>query len=68
MSICSSSNVWERRLTNQNVYEEVKSKWNSENAWYHSVKNLLSSHFLYRNMRTKILKSVILPVSSACET
>jgi hypothetical protein len=34
-------------LTNQNdIHDEIKSSFNSENAGYHSVPNLLSSHLI----------------------
>jgi hypothetical protein len=35
---------------------------NSVNACYHSVKNLLSSHLLSKNVRIRIYKTIILPV------
>jgi hypothetical protein len=42
-------------LTNQNcIYEEIKSRWNSGNACYHSVQNLLSSSLLSKNINTNI--------------
>jgi hypothetical protein len=50
-------------LTNQNdIHDEIKSKLNSGNAYYHSVQNLLSSHLISRNLKIKIYKTVILPV------
>jgi hypothetical protein len=34
-------------VTNQNlIQEEIKTRWNSGNACYHSVQNLLSSRLL----------------------
>jgi hypothetical protein len=37
----------ETTLTNQNdIHDEIKSRLNSGNAWYHSVQNILSSHFI----------------------
>jgi len=34
-------------LTNQNdIHDEIKSRLNTRNACYHSVHNLLSSHFI----------------------
>ena len=34
----------------------------SENACYHSVKNLLSSSSLTKNLKSKICRTIILPV------
>jgi len=43
------------RITYQNcIHEEIKSRLNSENACYHSVQNLLSSHVLSKSIKTKI--------------
>jgi hypothetical protein len=42
--------------------EEIKSRLNSGNACYHSVQSLLSSRLLYRNVKVKIYKTMILPV------
>jgi hypothetical protein len=42
-------------LTDQNcIHEEIKSRLNSENAYYHSVQSLLSSRLLSRNVKVKI--------------
>jgi hypothetical protein len=50
-------------LTDKNCFrEEIKSRLNSENACYHSVQSLLSSHLLSRNVKVKIYKTIILPV------
>jgi hypothetical protein len=50
-------------LTDQNcVHEEIKSRLNSENACCHSVQSLLSSRLLFRNVKVKIYKTIILPV------
>ena len=50
-------------LTNQNsIPEEIKSRLSSGNACYHSVQNLLSSRFLPKNLKTKIYRTIILPV------
>jgi hypothetical protein len=58
------------KLTNQNeIHDEIKSRLNSGNACYYSVQNLLSSHLLSKNLKTKIYKTVILPVVLyGCET
>jgi hypothetical protein len=50
------------------VQEEIK-KPNSGYAYYHSVRNLLSSHLLSKNMKIRIYKTIILPVVlHGCET
>jgi hypothetical protein len=50
-------------LTDQNcMHKEIKSRLNSLNACYHLVQNLLSSHVLFRDIRVKMYKTIILPV------
>jgi hypothetical protein len=50
-------------VTNQNlIQEEIKRRLNSSNTWYHSVQNLLSSHQLSKNLKTRIYKTLILTV------
>jgi hypothetical protein len=58
------------KVTNQNsIQGEIKRRLNSGNACYHSVQNLLSSRLLSKNVRTRIYKSIILPVVLyGCET
>jgi len=49
-------------LINQNsIPEEIKSKLRSGNACYRSVQNLLSSRLLFKNIKIKIYRTVILP-------
>jgi len=57
-------------LTNQiYIAEEIKSILRSGNACYHSVQNLLSSRLLFRNVKIKIYRTIILPVALyVCET
>jgi hypothetical protein len=57
-------------LTNQNdIHDEIKSRLNSGNACYYSVRNLLSSRLIPKNLKIKIYKTVILPVVLyGCET
>jgi len=57
-------------ITNQNsIQEEIKSRLKSGNACYYSVQNLLSSSFLSKNLKTKICRTIILPlVFYGCET
>jgi hypothetical protein len=43
-------------------------RWNSGNACYHSVQNLLSSSLLSKNLKIKIHRSIIMPVLYGCET
>jgi hypothetical protein len=57
-------------VTNQNlIHEEVTGTMNSGNACYHSVRNLLSSRLLSKNLKIIIYKRIILPVVLyGCET
>jgi len=57
-------------LTNKNsIAEEIKSRLRSGNACYHSVKNLVSSRLLSKNVKIKIYRIIILPVVLyGCET
>jgi len=50
-------------LTNQNyIAEEIKSRFRSGSACYHSVQNILSSRLLSKNLKIKIYGTIILPV------
>jgi len=44
------------------VYEEMKNSLDSGNAYFHSVPNLLSSNLLYKNMKIKTYRNMILSV------
>jgi hypothetical protein len=57
-------------VTNQNlIQEEIKRRLNSGNACYHSVRNLLSSRLLSKNIKIIIYRTIILPVVLyGCET
>jgi hypothetical protein len=57
-------------VTTQNlIQDEIKRRLNSGNTCYHSVKNLLSSHLLFKNVKIIIYKTIILPVVLyGCET
>jgi len=57
-------------LTNQNsIQEEIKIRLTSGIACYHSVQNLLSSSLLFKNLKIKIYRTIILPVILyGCET
>jgi hypothetical protein len=57
-------------LTNKNsIQEETKSRLKLGNACYYSVQNLLSSSLLSNNLKTKLCRTIILPVVLyGCET
>jgi hypothetical protein len=56
-------------LTNQDsIQEEIKSKLKVGNPCYHSVQNLLYSSLLYKNIKIKIYRIIILLVLWGCET
>jgi hypothetical protein len=57
-------------ITDQNlIREQIKRRFNSSNACYHSVQNLLSSRLLSKNLKIRIYKTIILPVVLyGCET
>jgi hypothetical protein len=48
------------------MHEEIKTRLNSENAFYHSVENTLSSRLLYKNASIKIYVTIILPLIRFC--
>ena len=56
--------------TNQNsIAEEIKSRLESGNTCFHSVRNLLSSRLLSKNLKIRIYIIIILPVVlHGCET
>jgi len=57
-------------LTNQNcIKEEIKSRMKSGNDCNHSVRNILSSSLLYKNLNFEIYRTVfLLVVLYVCET
>jgi len=57
-------------LQNQNsIQDEIKSRFKSGNAFYHSLKNLLSSSLLCKNIKIKIDRTISLHVVLyGCET
>ena len=57
-------------LTNKNsIQEGIKSRLKLGNACCHSVQNILSSSLLSKNLKTKIYRTIILPVVFyGCET
>jgi hypothetical protein len=55
--------MYRTTLTDQNhMHEEIKNGLNLGNACYHSVQSLLSSRLLYRNLKVKIYRTIILRV------
>jgi hypothetical protein len=47
----------ETTLTDQNdIHDEIKSRLNSGNAFYHPVQNLLSSLLIYKKQKLKYIK------------
>jgi hypothetical protein len=57
-------------VTNQNlIQEEIKRRLNPGNACYHSVQNLLFSRLLWKNLKIRIYKTMILAaVLYGCKT
>jgi hypothetical protein len=56
-------------ITNENfIQEEIKGRPNSGNASYHSVKNLLSSRLLSKNVKIRVQKRSLPVVLYGCET
>jgi hypothetical protein len=57
-------------VTNQSlICEEVRSRLNSGNAYYHSVQNILSSRLLSKSVKIRMYKTINLPVVLyGCET
>ena len=52
-----------KTLTSQNsIKEEIKSRLKLGNVCYYSVQNLLPSRLLFKNLKIKIYKIIILPV------
>jgi hypothetical protein len=60
----------EMTVTNQNlIQEEIKRRFNSGNAHYHSVQKIVSPRLLSKNLKNRIYKTIILPVVLyGCET
>jgi hypothetical protein len=56
-------------LNQKLIQKEIKRRLNSGSACYNSVKNLLSSHLLSKNIKIRIYKTIFLPVVLyRCET
>jgi hypothetical protein len=57
------------RVTGHNCIHEVRSRLNLGKACYHFVQSLLTFHLLSKNIKIKILWTIILPVAFyGCET
>jgi hypothetical protein len=53
-----------RTVINQNlIHEEIKSRLNSGNGFYHSVQKMLSSRLLSKNLKIKIYINIMFPVA-----
>ena len=51
------------------IQEEIKRRLKAGNSCYYSVRTLLSSRFLSKNLKIKIYKTIVLPVVLyGCET
>jgi hypothetical protein len=57
-------------LTNQNdIHDEMKSRFNSGYACYYSAQNIMPSPLISKNLKIKMYKTIILPVVLyGCET
>jgi hypothetical protein len=57
-------------ITNQHqIHKDFKRRFDSGNAYYHLVQNLMSSLLLSKNVKIRIYKTIILPVILyGCET
>jgi hypothetical protein len=57
-------------VVNKNViHEEIRSRLNLSNVFYHSIQNLLFSHVLSKSVTVGIYKNTVLPVVlCGCET
>jgi hypothetical protein len=51
------------KMINQNYLPEITSRLNMGNASYHAVLNILSSCLLSKNIKIKIYRTIILPVT-----
>ena len=61
MKWSNSSDNLEATITDQSsVNEEIKGRFKSRNAYYHSAQNLLYSSLLSKNIKIKIYRTVIL--------
>jgi hypothetical protein len=50
-------------VINQNlIQEEIKKRFNSDNACYHFVQKILSSRLLSKNIKIRNVQTTILPV------
>jgi hypothetical protein len=54
--------LWKTLTTQNDIYDEIKSRLNSRNAFYHLIQSLLSSRLIYKKLKIKMYKTVILPI------
>jgi hypothetical protein len=55
-------------MKQNSIQEENKSTFQSGNAYYHLVQNLLPSSLLSKDIKIKIYRTIILPLFYGCET
>jgi len=55
-------------MYHNSIQVEIQSRTKSGNASFHSVQNLLASILLSRNIKIKMYRTIILPVSYGCVT
>jgi hypothetical protein len=54
---------------NRSIHEKTESKLKSQNVWYLTVQNLLSSSLLFKNIKIQIYRNIIfLVVLYGCGT
>jgi hypothetical protein len=49
-------------MKQNSIHERIQNRLNLGNACYHSVQNFLSSRLLSENVKTKMYRTIILPV------
>jgi hypothetical protein len=61
--MCGTFQIFGENLNKSNsIQEKIKSRWKSGKACYLSVQHLLSSSFPSKNLKTKVYRTIILPV------
>jgi hypothetical protein len=58
--IWQRSNIWEQNQQQNCANEEIRSRLNSGNSYYHSIQSILSSRLLSRKVKFEIHKTIIL--------
>jgi hypothetical protein len=59
---CGIVHIFENNSNNQNFHEENSTRLNSGSASYHSVKIIFSACLLYRSVKIRIYRNVIMPM------